>query len=145
GADVGPVLILTVPCLAALGALAVGAAYAGDAASDAAHGDRHEWRLQLDANWAAPSTPLGAWPGAGLGKLRYDEDDRGLKAARVFVDWRVRLKPGVTAHLVADYIDDEAGGADVTEAYVEWRPVPRSSNRHRFRAGAFYPPLSLEN
>src|SRR5690606_38369148 len=58
---------------------------------------------------------------------------------------RVRLKPGVPAHLVADYIDDEAGGADVTEAYVEWRPVPRSSNRHRFRAGAFYPPLSLEN
>jgi hypothetical protein len=34
---------------------------------------------------------------------------------------------------------------DLTEAYLEWRPAPDSVWRSRVKAGAFYPPISLEH
>ncbi len=49
------------------------------------------------------------------------------------------------ARIVADYVDDASGGVDLTEALLEWRPVPRSRNQQQLKIGAFYPSLSLEN
>ncbi len=34
---------------------------------------------------------------------------------------------------------------DVTEAWLEWRPVPQSAWRSNVKIGAFYPPVSLEH
>ena len=34
---------------------------------------------------------------------------------------------------------------DVTEAWLEWRPVPQSAWRSNLKIGAFYPPVSLEH
>ncbi|MBN1240804.1 MAG: hypothetical protein JXB36_20040 [Gammaproteobacteria bacterium] len=138
--------------LPALAAAALGTAVQGRAADEAAaptrSAGRHDFSIQIDTAWNVPSSPFSAWVEGGLGKLRYDESDRGLNAARIFVDYRARLKPGLTARIVADHVGDggaDADGVDVGEAYLEWRPVPTSANRHRLRTGAFYPPLSLEN
>jgi hypothetical protein len=46
---------------------------------------------------------------------------------------------------VVDYLDDAGKPLGATEAYLEWRPLPSSLTRHRYRFGAFYPALSLEN
>jgi hypothetical protein len=33
----------------------------------------------------------------------------------------------------------------LSEAFIDWRPIPTSSNQQQVRFGAFYPPFSLEN
>jgi hypothetical protein len=111
-----------------------------DAASD-----RHVWSLALDLTVPSASTPLGAWTEGGLGKLRYDEGDGTLTASRLVAEYRGRLTPTLFAHVVADWVDDASAGVDLTEAYLDWRPIPRSRLRQRVRFGAFYPPLSFDN
>jgi hypothetical protein len=115
------------------------------AAAAQAQDDRHVLAARLDLGSMAPSTPSGSWLVGDLGKLRYDEGDRDFTVSRLVVQYDGRLRPTLTARVVADYVDDGDSGVDLTEAYVEWRPVPKSPRRHRLKAGAFFPPLSLEN
>ncbi|HEY9183367.1 MAG TPA: hypothetical protein VIQ99_09215 [Gammaproteobacteria bacterium] len=122
-----------VPALAALIA----------AAAVGAESDRHELTIDVSAGYVSASTDLAAWPEGGLSKLRVTED--GLTAFRAFVDYRGRLTPTLHARVIADYVDDGSSGLDLTEAYIDWRPIPSSPNQHQVRFGAFYPPLSLEN
>ena len=51
----------------------------------------------------------------------------------------------LSATVIADYQSDASPGLDVTEAYMDWRPIPKSENQQQIRFGAFYPPLSREN
>jgi hypothetical protein len=127
------------------GASAVADEAAANSASGRVESDRHVWSLALDL--AAPSarTPLGAWPDGGLGKLRYAEGDGALTASRLVAEYRGRLAPTLFAHVVADWVDDASAGLGLTEAYLDWRPIPRSRLRQRMRFGAFYPPLSFDN
>ncbi len=94
---------------------------------------------------ASISADLAPWSSGGYGKLRYADDNSALTASRVFVDYHGRVGDSWTVRAIADYIDDESGGADLTEAYAQWRPVPKSRNQHQLRIGAFYPAMSLEN
>lgn len=107
--------------------------------------DRHQWRIGMDAALVARDSVLGAWTDGGIGKLRYGEDDDGANAARAFFEYRGRIRPTLTTTIIADYVGDASSGIDLTEAFVDWRPIPTSSNQHQLRFGAFYPPLSLEN
>jgi hypothetical protein len=93
----------------------------------------------------AVDSDFGPWTEGGLGKLRYSDDDGGMNAARVFLEYRGRIAPTLSTTVVADYVGDASAGLDLTEAFLEWRPIPDSRNHHQVRAGAFYPPLSLEN
>ena len=43
------------------------------------------------------------------------------------------------------YNDDIDDGIDLTQAYLEWRPLTLSPNRYRVKIGGFYPRLSMEN
>lgn len=101
--------------------------------------------MELDLDYVAPSTELTPWTTGGVGKLRYGESDRGATRARWYVDYRGRIRPTLDARVVADYVSDASSGLAVTEAYLEWRPLPASMLRQRWKAGAFYPKLSLEN
>jgi hypothetical protein len=82
----------------------------------------------------------------GLGKLRYDAQDELLQLGRVRLAWR-----GVIAgdwHAAVDlsaWSLDDHNPVDVTEAYLEWRPVPTSPWRSNLKLGAFYAPVSLEH
>ena len=118
---------------------------AGLAAAAQAQDDRHTLAARLDVSSVAPSTLGASWLNGSLGKLRYDEGHDDLTLNRFVVKYDGRLRPTLTARVVADYIDDGDSGVDLTEAYLEWQPVPQSRRRHRLRAGAFFPPLSLEN
>lgn len=87
---------------------------------------------------------LPAWTDAGVGKLRYG--DNGLVLSGAFADYQGRWADTLDAHVVLQAYDDELGSSiDLTQAWLEWRPVPSSANRYRVRAGMFYPHISLEN
>jgi hypothetical protein len=82
----------------------------------------------------------------GLGKLRYDGSDDGLRLGYVRLGYRVDLTQTlrVTAEAAA-YGDHDVNPIDLTELYAEWRPLPFSDWRSRLKLGAFYPEISLEN
>lgn len=87
-----------------------------------------------------------SWTEGSVGKLRYDSQNDGLVMSRAFVDYRGLVTDTLDAHVSLEFYDDDLGAiADFTEAYLEWRPVPRSANRYRVKVGAFYPRISLEN
>jgi hypothetical protein len=113
------------------------------AGTAAAQSDRHEFYMDASAVLVSASSDLTAWPEGGFSKLRHSDD--GLTGLRVFAEYHGRITPTLRARVIADYVDDAATGVDVTEAYVDWRPIPRSRNQQQWRFGMFYPPLSLEN
>lgn len=107
--------------------------------------DAHQWTLNADFAAGAADTRLHSWSEGGLGRLRFDEAGRGSSTGRLFAEYRGRITPTLWADVVVDYVPDASTGVDATEAYLEWRPLPKSPSRHRWRIGAFYPPFSVEN
>jgi hypothetical protein len=114
------------------------------AAADYARSDDHQFNLSLSFDVVEASSGFAAWPHGGLGKLRYDESD-SLEASRITIDYGGRIKPTLWARVIADYVGDGSEGLDIAEAFITWRPVPKSASRHQLRAGAMYPPFSYEN
>lgn len=85
-----------------------------------------------------------SWTEGSVGKLRHATD--GAVMNRLFFDLKGRLADTLNARVVLEAYDDDLGNAiDFTQAFLEWRPVPRSATRYRLKAGAFYPRISLEN
>jgi hypothetical protein len=108
-----------------------------------AQSDRHELYLDASAGYVSSSTELGDWTDGEVGKLRRVDD--GFTGFRLFAEYHGRISPTLRARIVADYLDDASGGLDLTEAVIDWRPIPRSRNQQQVRFGAFYPSFSLEN
>lgn len=122
-----------------VGALALAAA----SAPASAEGDRHELFLDASAGYVSASSDFGAWTDGTFGKLRHADD--GFTGFRLFGEYHGRITPTLRARVVADYVDDASGGLDLTEAVIDWRPIPRARNQHQLRFGAFYSSFSLEN
>ena len=108
-------------------------------------GDRLELTGLLDARVVATDgTP--SYLNGGLGRTRFDGDHEGLQFGRLMLGARFRLTDTVTVHAVAEaYGDGDSLPAGLSQAYVDWRPFPIRPVRFRLRAGAFYPPVSLEH
>ncbi len=123
--------------------LLTGLAAAGTATAD--ESDRHSFTGAVDLSWVHADAELPSWLEGGNGKLRFDEDHDGLRFSRAFIDYRGRVTETLNARLVLDSTDDVSNKVDLTEAFLEWRPLPRSAWRLRSRAGAFYPKISMEN
>jgi hypothetical protein len=104
---------------------------------------RHDLAVGFDYSYVNVSG-YDSWTQGSVGKLRHDED--GLVMSRAFIDLESRLTDTLDATVVLEIYDDDLGSTfDFTEAYLEWRPVPRSANRYRLKVGSFYPRISLEN
>jgi hypothetical protein len=131
------------PLLRIAPATATVLALLGTLARAHAEGDRQQLYVGITTSYFDSSTALKDWPDGGVGKLRYSGD--GVAASRLFLEYHARITPTLNARVVADYVDDGSSGLDLTEAYMEWRPIPHSPNQQQVRVGAFYPPLSLEN
>lgn len=87
-----------------------------------------------------------SWLEGSAGKLRYDNENDGFLLSRGFVDYAYRVTDTLSANINAEvYVEDFSSTLDLTEAYLEWRPVPVTANRYRLKLGAFYPRVSLEN
>jgi len=82
----------------------------------------------------------------GLGKLRYDSTDDGMQLGRARFAWRDSIGGNWHASLdVSAWSLHDHNAIDITEGWIEWRPVPRSAWRSNVKIGAFYAPISLEH
>jgi hypothetical protein len=104
-----------------------------------------DWQLALDVR-AVISDGRESFLDNGQGKLRYDHDHEGLQLGRLRAAWSQAFGEVFFAHAEASAWDgDDKNPIDLTEAYLEYRPYPRAGFKTRLRAGAFYPPMSLES
>jgi len=118
---------------------------AGLCAGAALADDRLTVAGAVDVRWVHSTSGLSFLDG-GLGKLRFDQDDTGLRLGRAFVASRLRVTDIVTLHAVIDaYGDHDRNPVDLSELFAEVRPYPTSALRWRVRVGAFHMPISLEN
>jgi len=82
----------------------------------------------------------------GLGELRFDARHEGLQLDNLRFGLHSEFADIVHLRLEAvSYADRGSNPLDLTEAYVEVRPFPTGPWRSRFKLGAFYAPISLEN
>ncbi|WP_146204585.1 hypothetical protein [Massilia glaciei] len=86
-----------------------------------------------------------SWTREGLGKLRYDGSNDGLRLGQAMLRGQAELADTVSATLVLSAEDDRNGIVDVTEAWLRWSPLPSGPWKTSVRAGAFFSPMSLEN
>ncbi len=113
------------------------------AACSAASAASYDFSIDLRA---VDSNGRESFLDGGLGKLRYDEGDSGLHLGRLRAAVTQPLGEVFSAHAeVSSWGDSDKNLADLTEAFLEYRPYPRAGFRSRVRLGAFYPPMSLEN
>ena len=105
-----------------------------------------DWEVSLDARLVSSNGYLSPMDG-GISAVRFDKDDSGLALGRV----RLALNQPL-GDLWLVHLDFSAWGGDsdnnpvgATEAYLQFRPYPFAGYRLRVKAGAFYPPTSLEN
>ena len=115
------------------------------APSDALHGQvEHRFAGLVSGRLLAADGGRSFLDG-GLGKLRFDETDEPLALGVALLDYQARVAPTLAVRGVTSVYDDVDRAVDLNEAYLDWRPVPRSAWRAHARAGAFHAPLSLEN
>jgi hypothetical protein len=82
----------------------------------------------------------------GLGDLRFDSNHQGVQVDNLRLGYRATLADIVHVDVEAvSYADRESNPIDLTEAFAEIRPFPSGPWRSRFKLGAFYAPISLEN
>jgi hypothetical protein len=98
----------------------------------------------LEARLPVPDANDRSWTEGGLGKLRFGDGDDSLEpAGAVSVSWQMSESVLAVADLQANGQSSPELG--VISAWVRWRPVSTSAWRWSLRAGAFFPPVSLEN
>jgi hypothetical protein len=85
------------------------------------------------------------WLDGGLEKRRFDAGDEPAVLGAVLADYRGLWTPTLGARVTLAAYDGLDKAVDVVEAYLDYRPLPRSASRWRGRLGFFYPPVSLEN
>jgi hypothetical protein len=82
----------------------------------------------------------------GLGDLRFDSNHQGLQVDNLRFGYRASVADIVHFDVEAvSYADRQSNPIDLTEAFAEIRPFPSGPWRSRFKIGAFYAPVSLEN
>jgi hypothetical protein len=98
----------------------------------------------LEARLPVPDANDKSWTDGGLAKLRFGDGDDSLEAAGALsLTWQLSESVVAVADLQAQgQTSPELG---VVSAWVRWRPVSTSAWRWSLRAGAFFPPVSLEN
>jgi hypothetical protein len=104
-----------------------------------------DWELDLDARLVS-SNGERTFVNGGLGTLRYDDTQSGLRLGRARVALSEALGEVWSLRLDASaWGDHDRNPIDLTEAYVQFRPYPFAGYRFRLKAGAFHAPISLEN
>lgn len=86
-----------------------------------------------------------SWLEGGLGKLRYGAGDASAQFAGAVAQGRALLTPEFLAVVVVRADTSQRNFVLPLESYVRYRPVSTTAWRWSLKAGAFFPPFSLEN
>jgi hypothetical protein len=105
-----------------------------------------DWEVDVDVRLVNSQAERSVTNG-GLGTLRYDDTQSGLRLGRARLALAQSLGEVWSLHLDASsWADHDKNPVDLTEAYLQFRPYPWAGGyRFRLRAGAFNAPISLEN
>lgn len=105
-----------------------------------------EWEIDLDARLVSSDGQRSVTNG-GLGTLRYDDTQSGLRLGRARFALSETFGQVWSLHVDASaWGDHDKNPVDLTEAYLQFRPYPFAGGyRFRLKTGAFYAPISLEN
>ncbi len=103
---------------------------------------RAHFRYGIEAGWGHADS-LPSWLDGSVGKFVNDGTELQVRG---YAEHAFRLTDTVSTNLVLEAAKDELGPLiSATEAFLLWRPIPQSYTRYRFKLGAFYPDVSLEN
>ncbi|GLQ87874.1 porin family protein [Dyella flagellata] len=92
---------------------------------------------------AAPDD--SSWTRGGFGKTRYGDGQTKFHFGGAAVYGAAQITPGLLALAQLQYQTSGHSGLSVLEAWVRYRPVSTTPWRWYVRAGAFFPPVSMEN
>lgn len=100
-----------------------------------------------DLRIVVPSNDDDTWLEGGLSKTRFGRADGDVEVRLGEFVGEVHAQIGgeLTAMAGIRYDEDQRTPLDVIEAYARYRPVSTSPLRWSVKAGAFFPPISLEN
>ncbi len=100
-----------------------------------------------DARLVLPSDDDDTWLEGGLSKTRFGRADGDVEGrlGELVGEGVWQIMPEVMALAWARYDEDQRDPLDLIEAYVRYRPVSTNEWRWSVKAGAFFPPVSLEN
>jgi hypothetical protein len=134
----GPAAKTGLACLALLSCQA--SADGGDFFDFKAHGLADFRYLHVDSS--QPS-----WMDRELGKFRYGAGDGSdlLRVNEAAVVMQSRFGWDWSGSVTVKYADRQINPVDISEAFLQYRPVSTSPWRFSSRLGAFIPPISLEN
>lgn len=90
------------------------------------------------------SASEGGWNDHGLGKFRFGGDNDRVLVNEAAIVLQSRLWEW-SGTITAKYAHDQDNPVDLTEAFLQYRPVGTQRWRFGLRAGMFFPPISLEN
>jgi hypothetical protein len=111
-----------------------------------ARADDVSWQGFIDARLVAPSDGV-SWLKGGLGKLRYGSDSGGtdVRFAEAIGEASWHVTPDLTLTATLRVEPDQRSGVDALEAYARYHPQAIGDWQWSIKAGAFFPPISLEN
>jgi hypothetical protein len=100
--------------------------------------------LRLSAADGEPS-----WLNGGFGKTDIDGGgarlDGQARVEEADLAWKPQLAWDLSALVEAEVQPDHEDGVHLGQAFLIYKPTPRSDTRYQVRVGLFYPPISLEN
>lgn len=103
------------------------------------------WEVDLDGRLVSSNADPSYTQG-GISGVRFDQDQSGLRLGRARFALSESLGDLWSVHLDASaWGDHDRIPVGLTEAFLQFRPYPFAGYRLRVKAGAFYPPVSLEN
>ena len=92
---------------------------------------------------AAPDE--SSWTRGGLGKTRFGDGGTDVRFGGAGLFGTAQFTPALLALAEVQFQNTDRPTVDVIEAYLRYRPVSLSRWRWSVQAGAFMPPISLEN
>ncbi|MDX2143432.1 MAG: hypothetical protein SFV19_08760 [Rhodospirillaceae bacterium] len=99
----------------------------------------------IDGRIVLPDNTL-SWENGGLGKTRYGgEPDAIARLAEASLILQPKLTWDLSGFVHLSTNTQQKHAVDIVEAFLSYRPVPTSPFGVRAKAGAFFPPISLEN
>ncbi|MDC7683598.1 hypothetical protein PQU92_09940 [Asticcacaulis sp. BYS171W] len=85
-----------------------------------------------------------SWLDGHYGKLRYGDQSK-LSLGEATLIWTPRFTDTLSAYVQVVHVPEWGHETGINEAYLKWRPVPKSGLRVSARLGQMYPPVSLEH
>ena len=105
-----------------------------------------EWHFDASAEISIVDVgPLPSFQDGSQGKFRYGENDSPLQPTGGYLQIASDLDAAWHAKLTVTYNDQVDQKVDITEAYLQFRPLPVDGIRWRAKIGAFRPPISFEH